>query len=706
MKRNGLLTLIAVALCLTAWAAMGQAPATQPAPANPNGQAVPAPEPAPAEPAAAIPALGPGKGQVILSWDEFVRITGYDPARRGQQSLTVPWREVEGLLGVELKGKVGMDKTTVDLPWNDFKSLLEWSVRRKQGGGEAPPPADYIVSSSQYEGVLTGDEAAFTLKLKLNVLRKTGWKRIAVLPATVALTDSTLPDGVFVNIEENVYELLTEKTGPIEATLKFSAKVAKASGIFTVAFDRVLAGSSVLDLSLDGDPVDAHVAGAQSLVTKALDKKTHVAAAIPPAQPISIAWERAVPKIPAAPTRMYAETRTLAGVSDGVLVCQETVDFNILHTAVREIKLAVPQGASVLEVTGPFVQDWRMEKEGGLSVVFKSEVIGECNLRIAYEQAAAAESMKVPVVRAVGVERERGFVGVFALANVEITPGKVEGAAVIDVKQLPADIVAMTKQPILLGFRYVGETFGIELTVRKHGEVGVLVTIVDSALATVMQLNDGRRMTRILYTVRNNRNQFLRAQMPAGAEIWSASVSGNTVSPAIDQQKNVLIPLVRSAAGEAELASFPVEIVYVETPKETAPAEGKLHVALPRLDTPAIHVMVDYYAPAEGKYEKSGGLFASPKSGFSGTLSTVDRFAVMAADRAGEVVPVNAPKQAQAMQEQFQTKMENEARAAGVTPIRVRLPIDGKLFKLEKILALPGDDLYFDLEYGGWKAAR
>ena len=49
----------------------------------------------------------------------------------------------------------------------------------------------------------------------------------------------------------------------------------------------------------------------------------------------------------------------------------------------------------------------------------------------------------------------------------------------------------MTKQPILLGFRYVGETFGIELTVRKHGEVGVLVTIVDSALATVMQSTTG-----------------------------------------------------------------------------------------------------------------------------------------------------------------------------------------------------------------------
>ena len=76
MKRNGLLTLIAVALCLTAWAAMGQAPATQPAPANPNGQAVPAPEPAPGGACRGHSRAGPGKGQVILSWDESCGLPG------------------------------------------------------------------------------------------------------------------------------------------------------------------------------------------------------------------------------------------------------------------------------------------------------------------------------------------------------------------------------------------------------------------------------------------------------------------------------------------------------------------------------------------------------------------------------------------------------------------------------------------------------
>ena len=56
------------------------------------------------------------------------------------------------MLGVELKTKVGMDKATVDLPWEDFKALLEWSVKMRTGASQ-PPPADYVVASCQYRGV-------------------------------------------------------------------------------------------------------------------------------------------------------------------------------------------------------------------------------------------------------------------------------------------------------------------------------------------------------------------------------------------------------------------------------------------------------------------------------------------------------------------------------------------------------------------------
>ena len=85
------------------------------------------------------PKLGQGRGQVTLSWDEFVQITGYDPARKGGQVVTVPWKDVESMLGVKVE-RVGK-ATTVDLPWRDFKALLEWSVKRQEPKAKPAPVA-------------------------------------------------------------------------------------------------------------------------------------------------------------------------------------------------------------------------------------------------------------------------------------------------------------------------------------------------------------------------------------------------------------------------------------------------------------------------------------------------------------------------------------------------------------------------------------
>ena len=51
-------------------------------------------------------------------------------------------------------------------------------------------------------------------------------------------------------------------------------------------------------------------------------------------------------------------------------------------------------------------------------------------------------------------------------------------------------------------------------------------------------------------------------------------------------------------------------------------------------------------------------------------------------------------------------RADSQARATGVTPIRVKLPLHGTRFRLEKILALPGDALWFKVNYSGWKPAE
>jgi hypothetical protein len=58
------------------------------------------------------------------------------------------------------------------------------------------------------------------------------------------------------------------------------------------------------------------------------------------------------------------------------------------------------------------------------------------------------------------------------------------------------------------------------------------------------------------------------------------------------------------------------------------------------------------------------------------------------------------------MQQEADQQVDLRAKAAGATPIRVRLPLHGKQFKLEKILALPGDQLWFEVTYRGWKAGQ
>ena len=181
--------------------------------------------------------LGDGRGKVILTWDEFVKITGYDPSKKGSQVLTIPWSEVEKLLGVDAIERVGAG-TTVDLPWEEFKALLEWSLRNKDIDDD-PPPVDAVVKSCKLSGALTDDGGVFVMELKLNVLRKKGWKRIGILPLDVALTKADLPKGVFMEMHDRHYVLLTAASGEMDVKLEFSVAASSSGGVNRLSFQRI-----------------------------------------------------------------------------------------------------------------------------------------------------------------------------------------------------------------------------------------------------------------------------------------------------------------------------------------------------------------------------------------------------------------------------------------------------------------------------------
>lgn len=650
--------------------------------------------------AVAEPAEGPARlekgeaGKVILSWETFQKLTEEKEAKE-EPKVVLPWSEVEDLLGVKVEKLEGPEMTVT---WPQFRALLEWSMEQKKPKKMAMP-ADFVIASADFSGVLRKEGAVFNLTMKIDLLQEEGWKRIPLLPTTVAVESADLPENCYLNVAGNRYELITTGKGRIEAKLKFAAAVAERAGAFQVNFDAEQSAIATLKLTVPEEKVTVNVAGAQAVLPLAAKEgETVVGASLPSGAPVRISWERALEEVEKVPPKLYASTHTLVAVAEASLTCRERVDLSILHTGIRSTWLTVPEGVSVLEVTGQAVHDWRVA-DGKMEVRFAHEVIGQTWVSVIYERTTAEEeaAVAIPVLRVAEAIREKGYIGIVALANVEITAPEHPGATSIDVRELPAEILQMTTQPLLLAFRYIGRDPGIALAVKKHEDVRVLLTIADSAVMTVMQTMDGRRISKVIYNMRNNRNQFLRVRLPEGAEIWTATVAGKSVRPALDAEGRVLIPLVRSAGARPELAAFPVEIVYVEM-QDLPPEEGSMRIGLPQASEPITHLMVQLYLPAEGDYTKA----LRRRPNLEGPLRLVEKFSSVRSAPQAPREQVAPEVQAKQLQQQFTKRVEQEAVAAGVSPIHVELPIRGKLFRLEKILVID-EPVWISFSYSGWE---
>ena len=137
--------------------------------------------------------------------------------------------------------------------------------------------------------------------------------------------------------------------------------------------------------------------------------------------------------------------------------------------------------------------------------------------------------------------------------------------------------------------------------------------------------------------------------------------------------------------------------MYVEKDDEAKqPAStGTLHIELPRAAEPVTHLMVNLYLPKPGKYTKGWG----NEPAIDGPLTVVKEFRRLVGVIGGPAQ--QAELAAEALQQAAQAQADTRTAVAGATPIRVNLPIDGQLFRLEKILVLD-EPLFIDVRYSGW----
>jgi len=239
----------------------------------------------------------------------------------------------------------------------------------------------------------------------------------------------------------------------------------------------------------------------------------------------------------------------------------------------------------------------------------------------------------------------------------------------VDVRSLPDELTDSADQPLVLGFRYTAPP-RIPLRVVHHQEMPLLVTLVDEARATTLSTRSGTRLTSVRYRVRNNRRQFLRLELPEGAELWSTAVAGRGVQPAQSEDGAVLVPLVRSDETSGALADFEVAVAYLERTEDG----DTLRAELPTLEVPLTWVGWTVWTPEQARVERRS---------IRGSLRPVEALASPFTD--DDLVAVRVTPAA--ARSDIRAGAEAQHLGEGPEPVEVRIPLQGRPHHFERLLA-------------------
>jgi uncharacterized tellurite resistance protein B-like protein len=97
---------------------------------------------------------------------------------------------------------------------------------------------------------------------------------------------------------------------------------------------------------------------------------------------------------------VYAEVHSLVGIGDGVMRLRATVSNTILFVGVERLRCRLPEGMTLLEVSGAGIRDWKAREDGTLDVLLNYAAEGAYVLELVAEKVVGEESRRLsaPIV--------------------------------------------------------------------------------------------------------------------------------------------------------------------------------------------------------------------------------------------------------------------------------------------------------------------
>lgn len=681
----------------------------------------------------AYPQAKQEESTVKLPWEEFQRLLELD-----KDDFVLSWEDFQKILrqtGFKYVPPYQLKEEKVVLTRAQFKKLL--AQMKPPDDTLIRPPADYLITEAVYKGRLRSGSLQLKADYNIEIFerQRNQFVKIPLFPVNIALKNA-LFDGqrAFIILDNNRHTLTTKKTGAYRFTLDISLKINNEPGPGEVTFPIPKTAITSIDLELPFTNIVVEVPNAQQLKLSEKGGKTRIYGILSPANNITIRWRKKPTAVKKGPAKVYVETYNLLSIDDDALRVNSAVSLSILQNTISSLLLQIPEGYSILDVNGRGLEDWReiSEKEVSyLEIQFEYPKKGSFTFNIAAEKPLPESSMAVDFsgFKVQDVVREKGFLGVALKSTSEVTLARSEGLDKLDVSELPASLISRSRKPLLLGFKYLHHPYILVLDIKKHKELPVISTVIDSASGVTLFTEDGKLVHRIIFQIRNTSKQFLELELPRNAQIWSVFVGGEPAKPRLSENR-ILIPLNRSQQNSNGLIAFDVEVIYFE--KQNAfGMMGRRDSFFPVPDIIISQMLWSVYLPEGYNFLHFGGSVEKEKTarGLRLLLGSKGKSAPALQPLPGKPGEDKDKKEAyrreadklikqfsanlSLSEEQLVRQMENEAgfsqrvqdiqtgkapAGGGLLPIRIHIPTTGRLFRFAKTL-VNEDPLELDFKY-------
>ena len=620
-----------------------------------------------------------------------------------------------------------LNSATVSLPLSDLRGLMDKTDPNKA-------PVEYVLSQSRVSAKVEGKTAATTSTMEVALLT-VGWALIPLGPA-VGVLQVTVDDkpASIVQRGPTLFLLLDGKTTRKASVQVIGERKPIADGPLT-RLELPLPPAPLVSVSASVDRVGLDVKAVSGSAVKIIEDKdqTRLTAGYQGDQTATITWRAKPAAGMAAAAKLVPSTLTRVAIGRGVVRYLAQIHYDIPQGEAETLKLTLPEGVEFTSATGNQVRDTQVvtapaDKSRTLVVTLAEPARDGYVLNVVYEQRFD-EKQGVPTVallRHPEAATDAGFIGLEVRGGgYELVP-TVAGANRIDVRELPVGLWSSAHSPLLFGYRYdTPKDVKIALGLTKHADVDVLVAMSDVAEAATTVTPDGKTITKVMYVTRNNLKQFMTLKLPEGAQLWSAFVDDRPVTPVKSAKGEILLPLKKSdtvaadddtsyraqrekrrAEGDsdrmavlrekqarqameeepADLKPYDVEIVYV-LPAVKLEDKGQLKLGLPQSDVPVGKLAWAVFLPANLRVVDT-----------QGNLSEVSQFSLgfrhFAEAAWAKQRTKDLQKAADAMQSLQQAQAElakavgEKAKAEGVLPVRVEIPVSGEISRFEKLLTV------------------